>query len=178
MFTKAFMSVAFMVCCSSIPTFAISNTGPFSVSNTPGVADAGVRPSVGASGGIGAGISNGIGIGGDIGGAFEGIGSGIGGIGGVGAIGNGLGGSSSGSCRYWCRTPEGPNYCCEGSRDHITFPTVKAGVCPPVRPQCPPIRNFGAPTICSNDSKCPGLEKCCFDTCLQHHTCKLPISYV
>merc|ERR1739842_237405 len=102
-----------------------------------------------------------------------------GGLNGMGGVGGGLGGaSSSGSCRYWCRTPQGQSYCCESGQDVPSLPTVKPGQCPPVRPQCPPTRaGFRPPAQCSNDSRCPGAEKCCFDTCLQHHTCKLPTSY-
>merc|ERR1712198_64433 len=128
-------------------------------------------------------------------GGFGGVGGvgGVGGLGGVGGFGNlglgaGLGvghgvggrlgaGGSSGSCRYWCKTPQGQAYCCEGANEPIALPSVKPGRCPPVRPQCPPVRNFRPPTTCSNDSKCRGAEKCCYDTCLQEHTCKLPTSY-
>merc|ERR1719436_1745371 len=125
----------------------------------------------GGQGGFGGGLNNivgGFGIGGG-----PGVGSGFGGIGG------GFGGlGSSGSCRYWCRTPQGQSYCCESGQDLPSVPSVKPGQCPPVRPQCPPTRaGFRPPTQCSNDSRCPGAEKCCFDTCLQHHTCKLPTSY-
>merc|ERR1711962_1820377 len=48
-------------------------------------------------GNIGGGL-NGVGGGLGVGGGY-GIGGGLGGVGGV--------GSSSGSCRYWCRTPQG-----------------------------------------------------------------------
>merc|ERR1712198_306392 len=116
-------------------------------------------------------------------GGFGGVGGlrGVGGLGGVGGFGNsglgaglgvghgvggGLGvGGSSGSCRYWCKTPQGQAYCCEGANEPIALPSVKPGRCPPVRPQCPPVRNFRPPTTCSNDSKCRGAEKCCYDTC-------------
>merc|ERR1711970_47057 len=122
-------------------------------------------------------------MGGGVGGlgAVGGLG-GTGGISGVGGLGGGYGvggglGSSSGSCRYWGRTPQGQAYCCEGGNEVASLPTVKPGQCPPVRPQCPPTRfGFRPPQQCSNDSRCPGAEKCCFDTCLQHHTCKAPIS--
>ena len=126
------------------------------------------------SAGLGVG---GLGLGGGVG-----IGNGLGGISGVGGLGGGYGvggglGSSSGSCRYWCRTPQGQAYCCEGGNEVASLPTVKPGQCPPVRPQCPPTRlGFRPPQQCSNDSRCPGVEKCCFDTCLQHHTNKTPIS--
>ncbi|KAG7156563.1 whey acidic protein-like isoform X2 [Homarus americanus] len=85
------------------------------------------------------------------------------------------GGSVKGGCRYWCRTPMGQSYCCEENSDpQISLSTrVKSGRCPPVRHQCPPVRSFAIrPTQCSDDSRCPGRDKCCYDTCLQHHTCK------
>merc|ERR1711962_668195 len=70
------------------------------------------------------------------------IGGGLNGVGGGYGIGGGLGGvgSSSGSCRYWCRTPQGQSYCCESGQDLPSLPSVKPGQCPPVRPQCPPTR--------------------------------------
>ena len=127
-------------------------------------------------GSVGGGF-NGVGGGLSVGGGL-GVGGGIG-VGGGYGVGGGLGGvASSGSCRYWCRTPQGQSYCCESGQDLPSLPTVKPGQCPPVRPQCPPTRaGFRPPAQCSNDSRCPGAEKCCFDTCLQHHTCKLPTSY-
>merc|ERR1712183_1027397 len=84
-------------------------------------------------------------------------------------------GGSSGSCRYWCRTPQGQAYCCEGGNQPAAPVGVKPGRCPPVRPNCPPVRNFGGPPqTCSNDYRCHGNNKCCFDTCLQEHVCKPP----
>jgi len=84
------------------------------------------------------------------------------------------GGSSS--CRYWCRNPQNQYYCCEGQNQQIGGGGgqvgTKPGSCPPVRPNCPPTRIFGPPRQCSNDYACTGSDKCCFDTCLQHHTCK------
>ncbi|CAL4149818.1 unnamed protein product, partial [Meganyctiphanes norvegica] len=91
------------------------------------------------------------------------------------SFGNSFG--SSGDCRYWCRTPQGQAYCCENSHQASSggFGFVKPGQCPPVRPSCPPTgRSFRPPSQCSSDGRCPGSEKCCFDTCLQHHTCKPP----
>merc|ERR1719435_109306 len=82
------------------------------------------------------------------------------------------------SCRRWCRTPQGQAYCCEGGNEPLTAAVTKPGQCPPVRPSCPPTRNFGPPRTCSSDGACGGLDKCCFDTCLQHHTCKPPIGLV
>merc|ERR1712198_639707 len=72
-------------------------------------------------------------------GGFGGAGGfgGVGGVGGLGAFGNlglgaglgvghgvggGLGvGGSSGSCRYWCKTPQGQAYCCEGANEPIAL---------------------------------------------------------
>jgi len=83
----------------------------------------------------------------------------------------------SSGCRYWCRTPQGQAYCCEGTNQSQSFVGVKPGNCPPVRPVCPPTRNFGPPSPCSNDGSCSGVDKCCFDTCLQQHTCKAPLGF-
>ncbi|XP_068230678.1 ATP-dependent RNA helicase glh-2-like [Palaemon carinicauda] len=113
------------------------------------------------------GVSQGFGgHGGGIGGGFGGINPGLGG---------GFGGSVSQTCRRWCRTPEGQAYCCESNNEPETLPFVKPGQCPPVRPQCPPVRSFAPPQTCSNDSKCGGVDKCCFDRCLEEHVCKPPV---
>ncbi|XP_064114744.1 elastin-like [Macrobrachium nipponense] len=121
------------------------------------------------NGGILEAISPGHGIDPGHGIAGGGILPGHGGIGlGPGAVG------SSATCRYWCKTPENQAYCCEGNNELPTLPFVKPGVCPPVRPQCPPVRNFGPPEPCSNDSKCAGVDKCCYDRCLEQHVCKPP----
>merc|ERR1712014_478339 len=80
----------------------------------------------------GAGLSQGFG--GSIGAGLGGAGAVLGLSGSVGAgLGGGYGGSSSGSCRYWCRTPQGQAYCCEGGNEVASLPTVKPGQCPPVR---------------------------------------------
>ncbi|KAK7069150.1 hypothetical protein SK128_007990 [Halocaridina rubra] len=133
------------------------------------------------SGGIGSGYGGG-GLGGNIvpgGGIIPG--GAIGGsivAGDVIVPGGGGYGGSSASCRYWCRTPEGQAYCCEGNNEPVAaYPSVKPGRCPPVRPQCPPVRGILPPISCSNDSKCPGAEKCCFDRCLEQHVCKYPVRY-
>ncbi|KAK7069148.1 hypothetical protein SK128_007988, partial [Halocaridina rubra] len=142
---------------------------------------------IGTGGHIGGGVDHGGAIGGPlfgnsvlgIGGAP--IGGGIIGSGGLGHAGiaplGPVGTGVSATCRYWCRTPERQAYCCEGNDELEALPSVKPGQCPPVRPQCPPVRAYGAPTTCSNDSKCPGKEKCCFDRCLEHNMCKLTIGY-
>ncbi|XP_042888360.1 uncharacterized protein LOC122263801 [Penaeus japonicus] len=127
------------------------------------------------SGGGGIGV---VGVGTGAGGLIAGVGVGHGGgvVGGVGVVGgHGGGGGGSKSCRYWCKTPQNQAYCCEDGNDPVSQPFVKPGKCPPVRPQCPPVRSgFRPPNQCSNDSRCPGYEKCCYDTCLEHHTCKAP----
>ena len=76
-------------------------------------------------------------------------------------------------CRFWCRTPQGQAYCCEDVNQAQTQVVTKPGVCPPIRPSCPPTRSF-PPASCSNDGSCVGVDKCCFDTCIQQHTCKPP----
>merc|ERR1712055_1213573 len=86
-------------------------------------------------------------------------------------------GGGSASCRRWCRTPQGQAYCCEGANEPISAAVTKQGQCPPVRPSCPPTRGFSPPRTCSSDGACSGFDKCCFDTCLQHHTCKPPIGF-
>ncbi|XP_042219299.1 uncharacterized protein LOC121864278 [Homarus americanus] len=117
-------------------------------------------------------------------GGFGGV-SPIGGFGGVspiGGFGGGLGGGSPvnppSGCRYWCRTPKGQAYCCENVNEPQSFAgVVKPGQCPPVRPVCPLVKSFGPPSSCSNDGACGGVDKCCFDTCLQQHTCKAPYGF-
>ena len=80
------------------------------------------------------------------------------------------------SCRYWCRTPLNQFYCCEDTSQTPSQPGLKPGFCPPVRPECPPTR-FGPPQTCSHDYACFGVDKCCYDTCLQQHVCKPPQGY-
>ena len=105
------------------------------------------------------------------------FGSSINGIGGLGVQHESPVALSSG-CRYWCRTPQGQAYCCEGENEpQSAVGIVKPGRCPPVRPVCPPTRSYGPPQTCSNDGSCGGFDKCCFDTCLQEHVCKAPLGY-
>ncbi|XP_066969321.1 uncharacterized PE-PGRS family protein PE_PGRS54-like [Macrobrachium rosenbergii] len=141
---------------------------------------------VGLGGGIGGGIGGGFGGFGGLGGIGAGLGAlgglgGFGGLGGLGGIG-GIGGIGAvrppSDCRYWCRTPQGQAYCCESALEPQSFAgVVKPGFCPPVRPVCPPVRNFLPPAPCSNDGACGGVDKCCFDTCLQQHVCKPPLGF-
>ncbi|CAL4155376.1 unnamed protein product, partial [Meganyctiphanes norvegica] len=62
-----------------------------------------------------ANLGAGLGFGGNFGAGL--------GLGGVGGQGGGYG--SPGSCRYWCRTPQGQAYCCEGGNEVASLPTVK-----------------------------------------------------
>ncbi|KAF2362927.1 WAP-type 'four-disulfide core' domain [Trinorchestia longiramus] len=79
------------------------------------------------------------------------------------------------SCRFWCRSPTSGVYCCESANETPTPVFTKPGLCPPVRDVCPRFQqNSGPPSPCSNDGKCSGIDKCCFDTCLQEHVCKPP----
>ncbi|XP_066974005.1 uncharacterized protein [Macrobrachium rosenbergii] len=153
----------------------------------------GLVPGGGLAGGPGGLVPGGGGVIGGPGGILPGGGVGGGGIfpeggvvGGGGYSGGGIGGGPGGilpggvnppaTCRYWCRTPEGQAYCCESDQELEGPVGVKIGNCPRVRPQCPPVRFGGAPTTCSNDFKCAGADKCCYDVCLEEHVCK-PQSY-
>ncbi|XP_037772699.1 whey acidic protein-like, partial [Penaeus monodon] len=91
--------------------------------------------------------------------------------GGSAIIGSGISNGPS-ECRYWCKTPEGQAYCCETVHEPETPVGTKPLNCPQVRPTCP--RFHGPPNTCSNDYKCAGLDKCCFDRCLGEHVCKPP----
>merc|ERR1711970_311347 len=131
----------------------------------------GYQGGVGGFPGVGGGFQGGVGVGG-----FPGVGVGGGAIVNPGIGGGHIGGGGgSASCRRWCRTPQGQAYCCEGANEPISAAVTKQGQCPPVRPSCPPTRFGQPPRTCSSDGGCAGYDKCCFDTCLQHHTCKPPI---
>ncbi|XP_042226651.1 keratin, type II cytoskeletal 2 epidermal-like [Homarus americanus] len=135
---------------------------------------------------FGGGFDNGLNVVGNFpgGGGFGFGGPGVGVAGGVGVgVGAGFGRPIGGfgvpiTCRYWCRTRLGRPYCCETPFQRQSFArVVKFGYCPPVRTICPPIRNFLPPYVCSSDGSCPGIDKCCFDSCLHHHTCKPPLGF-
>lgn len=138
----------------------------------PGVGVGGYQPGVGVGGHAGVG-----GLGGH---------AGVGGLGGLAGVHAGLGGAGASAarpatCRYWCRTPEGKAYCCENAnqapKPDIASQVVKAGQCPPVRAECP-LRIFGGPPEpCSKHGDCNGIDRCCFDRCLNEHVCKAPQGY-
>jgi len=81
-------------------------------------------------------------------------------------------------CSRWCRTPSDEVYCChEGAIDEYdNQPFKRQGRCPRPRPSCVNAFNFGSPQVCSDDSECGFKQKCCYDTCLEHHTCKPVVS--
>nr|QOL09955.1 type IIa crustin cruIIa-1 [Penaeus vannamei] len=139
------------------------------------------------------GFNNGFGGGGFGGGGFGGSGfgggfgsSGFGGVGGfqgggIGGFPGGVGGfpgagisQGSSGCRYWCRNPENQVYCCETDLEPEGPVGTKPLDCPLVRPTCPVSVRGLRPITCSNDYKCGGVDKCCFDRCLQEHVCKPP----
>nr|XP_045603160.1 translation initiation factor IF-2-like isoform X1 [Procambarus clarkii] len=119
-----------------------------------------------------------------VGGLLPGVGGGfLPGVGGgfLPGVGGGLlpGGNVAqpATCRYWCKTPEGKNYCCETNDQHPSEPLGygKVGICPIVRAEC---TRFGivGPQTCAHDDACYGADKCCFDRCLEEHVCKTPIA--
>ncbi|XP_042882164.1 keratin-associated protein 5-10-like isoform X6 [Penaeus japonicus] len=130
---------------------------------------------LGGFGGVHGGglFGGGIHGGGIHGGGIHGGGIHGGGIhGGSGIIGGAISTGPS-DCRYWCKTPEGQAYCCETVYEPETPVGTKPLDCPQVRPTCPNVRS-GPPKTCSNDYKCAGSDKCCFDRCLEEHVCKPP----
>ncbi|PSN37315.1 hypothetical protein C0J52_21032 [Blattella germanica] len=81
-------------------------------------------------------------------------------------------------CRTWCMMPyvysweQLRYYCCDNQ--------VKDGNCPPIRSMCPVITALSSrrttthlsPVVCQNDGNCAGTDKCCYDVCIMHYTCK------
>ncbi|CAL4065766.1 unnamed protein product, partial [Meganyctiphanes norvegica] len=52
---------------------------------------------------------------------------------------------------------------------------VHPGTCPPSHKECTDDLkglSIHIPQICSDDAECRFYSKCCFDKCLDHHTCK------
>nr|QOL09952.1 type Ib crustin cruIb-1 [Penaeus vannamei] len=81
--------------------------------------------------------------------------------------------AASSACRYYCKTLSDETYCCDGGKDYNP-PEYHDGNCPKVRSFCPRIEGGSRrPDVCPHDGACQPYEKCCFDTCLDHHTCKL-----
>ncbi|KAL6254337.1 hypothetical protein P5V15_014386 [Pogonomyrmex californicus] len=45
--------------------------------------------------------------------------------------------------------------------------------CPPLRAYCPRIYEwYKPPDPCNDDHECEEWQKCCYDVCLEHKTCK------
>jgi len=76
------------------------------------------------------------------------------------------------NCRYWCKTPEGQAYCCEGNNQPLINDEFRPGFCPPVRKECPTRIFAGPPQTCSKHGDCSLTNRCCFDRCLEEHVCK------
>ncbi|KAL7642308.1 UNVERIFIED_CONTAM: hypothetical protein RMT77_006869 [Armadillidium vulgare] len=81
----------------------------------------------------------------------------------------------SAGCRYWCKNQRSQFYCCEYDDQRLGPVGEKWGYCPPLRPSCPGLTRSARPRICSNDYSCPGVDKCCFDVCLEVSVCKAPL---
>ncbi|XP_042858363.1 uncharacterized protein LOC122244506 [Penaeus japonicus] len=77
--------------------------------------------------------------------------------------------TASSACRYYCIDHLEREYCCDGGKDY-NEPAEHDGVCPEVRGTCPRISN--PPDVCPHDGACSPNSKCCYDICLEHHTCK------
>ncbi|XP_064115796.1 pupal cuticle protein 36-like [Macrobrachium nipponense] len=153
------------------------SSGGFTPAAAPAPAPAAAAPAGGAQGNTRfLGLGNLLGAGQALlGGALGAIGNpgfGVGfqqGFGGFGGFGGGFQPGFGVGCRYSCRAPNGQFVCCGNSG----FGT-KPGQCPPIRPVCPDVRNFAPPQPCIIDHECTGLDKCCFDTCLEERVCKPP----
>ncbi|XP_037799606.1 uncharacterized protein LOC119594627 [Penaeus monodon] len=85
---------------------------------------------------------------------------------------------SADGCRYFCKKwrpgdEKRPSYCCDdGTVSDPPPPAEHSGFCPDIRHHCLRTGNK-PPNACPHDGFCPPHQKCCWDTCLDHHTCKL-----
>ncbi|KAK4287654.1 hypothetical protein Pmani_039278 [Petrolisthes manimaculis] len=57
------------------------------------------------------------------------------------------------------------------NEDPISKPSVKGGLCPEAVTHC---SSDPFPRHCSNDGGCPGVFKCCYDSCRSRHLCTPP----
>nr|AEB54630.1 crustin 2 [Procambarus clarkii] len=82
-------------------------------------------------------------------------------------------------CNYYCTKPEGPNkgakYCCGPEFLPLIREEKHNGFCPPPLKDCTRIL---PPQVCPHDGHCPINQKCCFDICLDLHTCKPAHFYI
>jgi len=84
-------------------------------------------------------------------------------------------------CSFWCKNPKGQVYCCQEGVNTDPVHT-HLGSCPTFREVCPAhAQSFdeGASgarrppsQVCAQDGQCRKTEKCCYDSCLEHHACK------
>lgn len=82
--------------------------------------------------------------------------------------------AESAKCRYVCIRPHSNEpYCCDDGSNNRGKPAIHGGQCPDVRILC--VRNPFF-TKCGHDGQCAASDKCCYDTCVQHHICKSPDS--
>lgn len=57
-----------------------------------------------------------------------------------------------------------------GHHQHESTPKKK---CPPLRSTCSRSLDwYGPPNLCNSDEDCGSWDKCCYDVCLEHKTCK------
>lgn len=104
------------------------------------------------------------------------------------------------SCKYWCKLGN-RYYCCPSGKSEswsehgwhsLLFPWFWFGIddqqdespwheiikkpkknCPPLRAHCPRTYDwYKPPVFCESDDHCNDWEKCCYDVCLEHKTCK------
>ncbi|CAL4093116.1 unnamed protein product [Meganyctiphanes norvegica] len=75
-------------------------------------------------------------------------------------------------CVRWCKDDQSRSYCCHDGNRPILDSEVHPGTCPPIRKECTDALRINSPQICSDDAECGFYSKCCFDKCLDHHTCK------
>ncbi|XP_018017889.2 uncharacterized protein LOC108674451 isoform X2 [Hyalella azteca] len=78
-------------------------------------------------------------------------------------------------CVLPCRISSVESSCCGTKRQNPSYVYTKPGLCPPVRVGCPNVRMVDTPSWCLYDAACDGVDKCCYDSCLQRQTCKPPL---
>nr|UCR17161.1 crustin 114 [Rimicaris sp.] len=89
----------------------------------------------------------------------------------------GVGPTGAPVCRHYCirETPNREKYCCDRGNLPDVPAQTHAGRCPYVIP-CP-VSLLGSrsepPRPCAQDAHCRYHEKCCYDSCLKFHACKL-----
>ncbi|XP_045614709.1 uncharacterized protein [Procambarus clarkii] len=81
-------------------------------------------------------------------------------------------------CHTYCVKPEGRHrgstYCCGPDQVPYLKEEKHRGVCEAPLKRCSK-RPAARTKMCPHDGHCPTNQKCCFDTCLDYHTCKPPL---